>query len=334
MAIVGSTYLNLIDALKSDENTKLNGMVLEMLRKSNPILDDAMAIECNSGTTHKHSIRTGLPTPIWGRLYQGVPQSKSHTQAVEDTTGFLEAASGVDERLLKITKNPAALRLSEASAHLEAMNNEMATGIFYHDVATTPEKFKGLAARFSTLGTSGAANQIIDCGGTGSDNTSLWMVTWGDNQCHLLYPEGTQAGIAREDMGRQRVIDPVNGGAYYIKEEMFRWHVGLAVKDWRYVVRLANIDVSDLKAGNVDLYKYLRQGYYRHWGRRSKEGMTAIYCNADVLEALDAMQTNGGATDNYTRLRYREIEGAEVLTYRGFPLRDSDAILNTEARVV
>jgi len=29
-----------------------------------------------------------------------------------------------------------------------------------------------------------------------------------------------------------------------------------------------------------------------------------------------------------------EIEGKEVLTYRGIPIRETDALVNTEARVV
>src|SRR5690606_3421946 len=132
-------------------------------------------------------------------LYQGIPQSKSTQQAVTDTTGFLEARSAVDTRVLERAKNPAQIRLNEANAHLEAMNQEMASGIFYHDTATTPEKFKGLSARFSTIGGGGAGNQIIDAQGSGSVNTSIWFVTWGDHACHLLYPEGSKAGVQRLD---------------------------------------------------------------------------------------------------------------------------------------
>lgn len=335
MATLSSTYLNLIDIHK--QNDPRTGEVIEVLKQQNPILDDAMAVECNMGATHRHGIRTGLPTPAWGRLYKGIPQSKSQVQQVDDTTGFLEARSGVDTRALKLSKNPAALRLGEAMAHLESMNQEMATGLFYHDTATTPEKFKGLSARFSTIGGGGAGNQIIDAGGTGSDNTSIWFVTWGDHACHLLYPEGTKAGVERMDKGEQRVTD-ANGDAYYVKEETFEWHMGLAVKDWRYVSRIANIDVSDLAAGNVDLYKFMRKAYWKLHSRRldGKTSRIAIYANSDVLEALDGLQVggSGSAANDFLRLVPRELEGQEVLTYRSFPLRETDALLNTEARVV
>lgn len=343
MAVLSNTYLNLIDVFSRTEDGKVAANIIEMLKQSNPILDDAIAMECNMGTKHRHTIRTGLPEVTWGRLYQGIVQSKSQVQQVDDTTGWVESMSAVDERLLKLSKNAAAIRLSEAAPHMEAMNQEMATGIFYHDTATTPEKFKGLAARFNTLSTSGAGRQIIDAGGSGSDNTSIWFVTWADDACHLLYPEGTKAGIQREDMGRQRVTDE-NGNPYYVLEEKFEWHIGMAVKDWRYVVRIANIDVSELAAGNVDLYKFMRAAYWRLQNRRQVKGSEsssgrriAIYANRDVLEALDGLSTNGtGGTgeNSFLRLTTREIEGREVLVYREMPLRETDAIVNTEARVV
>lgn len=333
MATLGSTYLNLVDVLKRQEDGQQTATVIELLKQTNPVLDDAMAMECNMGAVHRHTIRTGLPFVSWGMLYKGTPQSKSTTQQVDDTTGFVEAMSAVDTRLLDLTPNPAALRLSEATAFLESMNQEMATGVFYHDTATTPEKFKGLSARYATIGGGGAGNQIVDAGGTGSDNTSIWFVTWGDNFTHLLYPKGSKAGVQRNDMGQQRVTDS-DGNPFYVMEEKFTWHIGMAVRDWRYNARIANVDVSDLKAGSVDLYSFMRKAYYKLQSRRVPGGRQAIYCNRDVLEALDGLATNGGASDSFIRLRPMEIEGKEVLSYRGIPIRETDALLNAEARVV
>lgn len=332
MATLGSTFVDLIDIYKGQNPDGTVATVIEMLSELNPILDDAIAVECNNGTKHMHTIRTGLPSVAWGKLYQGIPQSKSQKAQVEDTTGFVESLSTVDTRLLKLAKNSGAVRLSEASAHLEAIAQEVASRIFYGNSASDPEQFLGFAPRFNDLSAPNG-NQIIDAGGTGSDNTSVWFVTWGDNQCQLLYPEGTMAGVKREDKGEQRVLDGSNN-PYYVEEEMFSQHVGLAVKDWRYVSRIANIDVSDLLAGSVDIYKWMRKAYWQLQNRRVAGGRMAIYCNRDVMEALDAANTNAGASDNYTRLKPMELEGKEVLTYRGIPIRESDALLNTEARVV
>lgn len=332
MATLGASFVDLIDVYKQQDGKGQYVPIIEMLSEMNPILDDAIAVECNKGTTHLHTVRTGLPSVTWGMLYKGIPQSKSGKAQVEDTTGFVEGLSTIDTRLLALSANEGAVRLSEAQSFLEAMSNEVASRIFYGNNATDPEQFMGLAPRFNSLAAPNG-NQIIDAGGTGSDNTSIWLVSWGDNQCNLLYPKGTQAGVSRQDMGEQRVLD-ADGNPYYAKEEKFTWHVGMAVKDWRYVSRVANIDASLMQAGSVALYGFLRKAYYKLQSRRIAGGKLAMYCNRDVMEALDALAHNAGASDNFTRLKPMEIEGKEVLTYRGIPIRETDALLNTEARVV
>ena len=332
MATLGATFVDLIDVYKQQDGRGNFVDVIEMLMEMNPMLDDAIAVECNKGTTHLHTVRSGLPSVTWGKLYQGIPNSKGKKAQVEDTTGFVEGLSTVDKRLLELSTNEGAVRLSEAQSFLEAMSNEVASKLIYGNSASDPEEFMGLAPRFNDLGAANG-NQIIDAGGVGSDNTSVWFVTWGDNQCHLLYPKGTQAGVNREDKGEQRVTDS-GGDAYYAMEEMFTWHIGLAVKDWRYVSRIANIDVSLMQAGSVALYDFMRNAFYKLQNRRVAGGNIVIYCNRDVLEALDALATNAGASDNFVRLKRTEVEGGEVLSYRGIPIRETDAIINTEARVV
>lgn len=331
MATLGATFVDLIDVYKGQDGRGQFVKVIEMLAQMNPILDDALAMECNKGTEHLHTVRAGLPAVTWGMLYKGIPQSKSGKTQVTDTTGFVEGLSQVDTRLLALSGNEGAVRLSEAQSYLEAMSQEVATKLFYGNSATDPEQFMGLTPRFNDV-TAPNGNQIIKAGGTGSDNTSIWFVTWGDEQCHLLYPKGTAAGVTRDDKGEQRVID-TDGNAFYVKEELFTWHIGLAVKDWRYVSRICNIDVSLMQAGSVKLYDFMRKAYYKLQSRRVAGGSQAIYCNRDVLESLDALATNAGAADNFVRLTRKEVQGEEVLMYRGIPIRECDAILNTEGLV-
>ncbi|MES2055211.1 MAG: hypothetical protein V4564_04655 [Pseudomonadota bacterium] len=340
MATIGNSFLNLIDMYKgAGGSAAQTGEVIEVLRQLNPLMEDAVTAECNMGTVHRHTIRTGLPTVSWGMLYQGIPQSKSTTQQVDDTTGFVEGLSTVDTRLLDISPNPAAVRLSEGRAYLEAMAQEVQRGFFYHDTVATPERFKGLAARYNKIGGVGAGNQIVDAGGSGSDNTSIWFVTHGDNYTTLIHPKGTKAGVTREEKGEQRTAD-ANGNVYYVKEELFRQHVGVAVRDWRFNTRIANVDYSDTLTGAVDLYKFMRQAYYKLQGRRAAkmsgdvpaQGRTVIYMNRDVLSALDALGTN--TANGALMLKPMELQGQEVLSYRGIPIRETDALINAEARVV
>jgi len=341
MAIIGSSYPTLIDAYKGSAE----GTVIELLKQNNPILDDAIATQCNMDVVHRHPIRTGYPTAQWGRLYKGVKASKSTMQQVDDSTGFLEARSEIDVRLLKLAPDPAKARLVDSSPYLETMNQEMATGFFYHDTATTPEKFKGVSARYSAYNTGlvdpgkpNIANQVVHGGGTGSDNTSIWFVTWADHATSLLYPKGTKAGVVVMDKGEEKVLDP-NGDPYYAKVTTFEWHIGAFVKDYRHGARIANIDVSEMLAGTVDLWALLRKAYYRLYtvyGVGAEGGRTAIYMNRQVLETLDAQSSDRAllaANANATALKPENVEGKVVPTYRSIPIRMTDALLNTEALV-
>lgn len=335
MATIGNSYIGLIDTYK---RLGKNGDVLpviEALNILNPFMADAVAIECNMGASHRSTIRTGLPAVTWGRLYQGVPQSKSTTQQVDDTTGMVEGRSQVDERLPEFTQGKGAqIRMSEASTFLESMAQEVATNIWYGDTATTPERFKGLGARYNSL----SMPNVIAGGGAGSDNTSVWFVTHGERQTAMIYPEGTAAGVSRKDRGSQQVFDDLNN-PYFAKVEEFRQHVGITVGDWRFNARIANIDVSDLRAGSIDIYGLFRKAYWKLQARRNQKlenggmvsmGRTVIYANRDVLEALDA----GATEDNKVLLKPTEVEGREVLTYRGMPLRETDSLINAESLVV
>lgn len=329
---MGETYLTLADVYKRSQTDGQIGTILEMLSQCNPVLEDMLTVECNDGSTHLTTMRAGLPTATFRKLYEGVAPSKSTTIQVRDGVGMAEAWSEVDKKLVDMASNPAQVRLSESTAFLEALNNAVSQRIFYGDNVANPAEFLGLAPRFNDLN-AGNGKQIVDAGGQGNENTSIWMVVWGTNTVHALYPQGSKAGISRDDKGVQTTKDE-HGGLYDVYREKFSWDIGLSVRDWRYVARIANLDVNDVRKGKVPLYDYLRRAYYKLHQRTTMGGKAAIYCNADVLEALDGLASNAGAKDNFVRLKQSEVEGKEINIYRGIPVRQCDSLINTEARVI
>ncbi|MEM7741144.1 MAG: major capsid protein [Pseudomonadota bacterium] len=347
MAILGNTYLDLVEIARRTDKYDNSMAVTELLAQKNPVMQDSLAVACNEGKQHKSTVRTGLPNVAWGRLYKGIPQSKSKTQQVIDTTGFLEGRSTIDQRLLDGLKEPEKMKMVEGDAFLEAMAEEAQNTFFYGSTNTSPEKFDGLATRFSGFSTK-EGGQIVDAGGSGSDNMSIWMVEWSDQGCHMLYPSNHPAGLQREDKGIQRVFDE-DGNAYYAHEEIFYHHLGLAVKDYRRVVRIANIDVSNLLAdpfaidgGALSLLDVMRKGYHRLHAKQTMDQTfipamnqtvsrpkLVIYMNRTAFEAFDECHTEKSNVE----LRGKEIHGEMVPTYRDIPIRVSDALLNTEAAV-
>jgi hypothetical protein len=331
MATIGQTYLSLLDVHRRTQGDTIAD-IIELLAQTNPILSDMVVSEANDGATNLTTMRTGIPEGTFRKLYQGVQPQKSSVMQVRDSCGMIENWSEIDAKLVELSPNPAKLRLTEASAFIEGINQTMANRIFYGSTVNEPAEFLGLSPRFNDT-TALNGSQIIDAGGTGNDNTSIWFLVWGDRTCHAFYPRGSKSGLQREDKGKTTKT-LADGSVYDVYREKFSWDLGLSVRDWRYVARIANVDTSEMQAGNVPLYTHLRKAYYKLHQRVVSGGRAAIYCNRDVLEALDALATNAGASDSFIRLRPREIEGQEVLTYRGIPIRETDALLNTEARVI
>lgn len=329
MSTVGNTYPSMIDLYKNKEGGLVTSTIIEMLTQINPILADMIVRECNQGAHHLTTVRSGLPSATWRELYKGVQPSKATNKQVTDATGMLEAWSEIDAKLVDLAGSGAGqFRLNEAQAFLQAMSNEMSETIFYGSAAN---EFQGFAPRFNDLAAENGG-QIVDAGGTGPNLTSIWFVVWGENTCHGLYPQGTSAGLTRTDKGMQ--TKETDDGVYDVYREKFTWDMGLSVRDWRYVVRIANVDIDALQAGTLDLYALMRKAYYKLYQRQVAGGRAAIYCNTDVMEALDGLATNNGTTDNFVRLSPMELEGEQVMGYRGMPLREVDALINTESQVV
>jgi hypothetical protein len=312
--------------------------VAELLSQSNEILEDCVYKEGNLPTGDRVVIRTGLPTAYWRSLNQGIPNSKSSTAQVDEACGMLEARSEVDKDLAMLNGNTAQFRLSEDTAFLEAMNQTQATTMFYGNPAIEPKSFLGLAARYSSLSASNGQN-ILDAGGTGSDNTSVYLVCWGDNTVYCPFPKGSKAGLIHEDLGEQTVYnsDSTRLQAYATR---YQWKNGLVVKDWRYVVRIANIDVSDLMgqatsqaaAASTALVKMMARAMYRI--PNLAMGRSAFYMNRTVhsglsVAALDkssaVLKINEGLSQFGTASSY--------LSFLGIPLRRVDSLINAEARI-
>ena len=330
MSTLGANYLTLADRMKRTENGKIAAEIIEMMSETNEVLQDANALQCNDGSNHITTIRTGLPSAVFRKLYGFVPSSKSTTEQVKDVTGMLETYSIVDVDLVDKSENPKKFRLSESSAFIEAMNQKLQETIFYGSIKENAAAFDGLTARYSKKSTDSKkiGYNIIDAGGTGNDNTSIWFVTWGDLHTSLLYPQGSQAGIQHKDDGILTETSST-GGKRKVYQDHFKMDVGLSVRDWRSTCRIANIDVSNLSAENAaDLEDLLNQAYYRI-RRFAKTGKTYIYCNSTILMHFEA-QLKSKTNVNFT---IKEYLNDNILHYKNIPIRECEQITCEEVAV-
>ena len=330
MATITSTTMpTLADLAKRMDPDGTIAKVIELLVQRNPILQVMPWAECNDGTAHKTTVRNGLPTAAWRMLNYGVPSSKSATTQVRDTTGMLETFAKIDLALAKLNGNSAAWRLSEEAPFRETMNQNVASTLFYGDVTVNPERFTGLAPRFSSSTAENGRN-IIKGGGAGSDNTSIWLMVMGENTVHGLYPKGSTAGLDVRDLGEDTASDGA-GGEYQILRTHYKWDCGLTMRDWRYVVRICNIDVSNLtKTGSTgsDLIDLMAQALEAV--EDLNLGTPAFFGNRTVSSFLRRQIANKVSSSTLTM---GDVAGKRVMMFDEVPFYRTDAILNTEATV-
>lgn len=329
MATLGDLNPTLSDVAKRlDADGKIDTIV-ELLNETNEILEDMTFMEGNLPTGHRSTIRSGLPSATWRKLNYGVQPSKSRTVTVQDNCGMLEAYAEVDKMLADLNGNTAAFRLSEDRAFLESMNQTMADTLFYGDTTTDPEKFMGLDARYNSLSAENGGN-IVAGGGSGADNHSIWLVVWGPNTVFGIYPKGSKAGFQHRDLGEVTLEDDA-GGKYQGYRTHYKWDIGLVVKDWRYIVRIANIDDSALTknaSSGADLVDLMTQAIelIPNMGM----GRPVFYCNRTIRSFLRRQIKNS----NNVNISMDEVAGKKVVAFDGIPVRRVDALLDgTEATI-
>lgn len=332
MGVIGVKFPTLLDVVsRTSPDGSVGKDIVEMLQEKNVMLEEMVWEEGNDGTGHKTTIRTGYPTATWRLLNYGVQPSKSTTTQIRDTTGMLEAYAEVDKSLVNMSGDPKGFRASEDSAFLDSMSNDMMETVIYGNASVNQERFTGLAPRFMSKSAANGVN-IIDAGGLGSDNTSIWLVVWGKKTAHGIYPKGSQGGIHSQDLG-EVTLEDANRGKYQGFRTHYKWDAGVTIRDWRYVSRGANIDVSDLKGDlssgpnlidiMTDMIEALPADYM-------SVGRPVFY----VPRAISSVLRKQAKNTKNVNLTLEEIAGKKVTTFDGIPVRRVDAILTTEARVV
>lgn len=332
MAALGASALTLIDWAKRLDPDGSTPTIVELLGQTNQILEDMLWLEGNLPTGHRTTVRTGLPTVAWRLLNQGIQPSKSTTAQIDEQVGMLEAWSEVDRDLANLNGNVAQFRMSEATAFIEAMNQEMAATLFYGNAGLAQEEFTGLAIRYS-LSTAANGQNIVKAGGSGADNSSIWLVVWGAQTVHGIFPKGSKAGLMHEDLGEETVETTagVAGSRMRAFRDHWQWKCGIALRDWRYAVRICNLDISTLVAQSGQ--PAIREAMIKAIHRIPAMGMgkAAFYANRSISQYLDIERFKGVGTGG--GLSYDVVDGKWVSSFRGIPIRTCDALLETEATV-
>ena len=338
MATLGTNVLTMADWAKRLDPDGKTAFITEVLSQSNEVLNDMLFKEGNLPTGEQTTIRTGLPDVFYRQINQGVPKSKATTAQITENAAILSARSEVDVDEADLNGNTGEFRLSESMAFMEAMSQQQAETLFYGSAAN-PEEFVGFSDRYSDLSATNGQN-ILDAGGTGSDNASIWLVGWGDRTVFGVFPKGSQAGLTHRDLGEIDAFDS-NNDRFRAYADEYKWKNGLVVKDWRYAARIANVDIPDLEGQTgsqaataaTAIIKQMAAAISRLPSLSNVK--TSFYVNRTVatflrIAAMDKSQSVLSVDAGLDQF------GKDIFTLRfqGIPVRIVDKLVNNEARVV
>ena len=340
MAVLANTHPTLLDLKRRmDPNDKI-ARIIELLHQEDDIIEDMVWIEGNLPTGHRTTIRTGLPIPTWRKLYGGVQPTKSTTAQITDSCGMLEAYAEVDKALADLNGNTAEFRLSEDRAHIEGIRQELQSTTFFGNETTEPEAFTGLGARFNSTTAANGENVLKAGGSNAATTTSIWLACWGPNTGHAIYPKGSTVGLQMQDKGQVTIENAtdgvggtVGGGRFEAYRTHYRWDCGLTIRDWRYFVRIANIDTallnSTFSGSSADLTDLMARATELLPNRSM--GRCVWYMNRTVRSFLRRQLAEKVKASTLTM---ESVGGRPVMMFDEIPVRRADALLIGEGLVV
>jgi hypothetical protein len=338
LTIATNTDLTLVDVAKRTKNGEMLPIV-EAMQQRNGLLQSMVWREGNTDTGHMVAARNSLPSVTWVRYNDGVLPSKSTVDTYSEKTGILEGLSSVDKRVAQINGNEAAFRASEDDSFLAQMANTLESAFFYESTAANPERILGLQPRLnSTTGKYG--KQIIQAqtDEQSADQTSIWLVGWGERTVYGITPRGNPTGLEMEDKGEIRDKDST-GKVKYKYETLFRWRCGLCVEDYRFLARIADISTTTLTvdaSSGADIIRAMVKAYWQIFDPRAVR--LAWYCNRTIgaflhQQALSKTYNSTLSIDPAPMIGSDGIFGQPIVRALGFPIFISDAITNTESYV-
>jgi len=338
MTLKNINYFSLADKTKlvAPDGTALK--IAQILEKSTPFLEDMPTMEGNLATGHMGALQTELASSTFTDYYEGVIPTKGKNQIITWTTARQRSLAVVDADLLKLDNNSDIALMNQSLSHLMGMGQDWESKLIY-GTKDDSGRILGLAATYDHLSTSETdiGSNVIDAGGTGSDNSSIWLAYWGMNNAHGIYPKGSVGGIEKIDYKTELVTAPNGVGQYEARRILFKHDCGLAIPNWKSIVRIANIDVSELADAGESTYdgaplaNLLIRAYNLFTRSVKAMGKPYIYCNRTVKTALDLI-ANNKPTLGINMVK--DVLGEPVTTFWGIPIHTAEMILNTEARVI
>ena len=322
----------------------VNGMVPEMARlleQTNAIGEFMRWMPTNKETYHVTVVETGIPQPSLRRLNQGISPTKGTAAQIEDGMAHIENRAIMDVDMpAGSAGNLAKIRLNHSRQHIEGFMQYFAYLLFYGNQALDERQFNGLASRYNAI-TGNVADNVINAGGTGTDNMSVWLVDHGEGGLTGINPPGDTAGLQHEDKGTEFVTTSVTAGSestgFYAYVDRFVMKAGITIPDWRRVVRICNVDLSDLvgatgtqaSSASTYLIDLMADAIERIPNAERRSSNLKFYCTRTAKTWI-RRQSAVKAANTITFSAPAGTTEIPVLRAHGVPVHVCDQLLHTE----
>jgi hypothetical protein len=256
--------VTLHELVKAQHDGKLL-RIAEVLQKKTPLYRDLHWEKGNHTTGHMIRRRRALASGSWRGLNEGVEPTKSKTETLTEECGLFEARSEVDAVFMQLNGGDEYRAKEDMAVLSQVFPQEAETGFIYHSKKTAPKKFTGLIPRLDALsGLPVGQSQVVasQISASGDDQMSALLVGHGPGKVYAITPQNCPTGIQHVDMGPQDLTD-VNGNKYEGRVSIFRQWMGLCVEDYRYVVRVCNLDKSAMVRTGKLIIQSLIDGYHQ-----------------------------------------------------------------------
>lgn len=322
----GRSLYDMVKNLDADGNAVKTA---EVLQKACPMLQDAPVVTANNITTHKISVRTGLPSAEVKRLNQGVGGSFGSRETYEFGMKEYQSLPWIDKLEFKYAKDPNEVRQSNMEGILQGWGQSIESDFLYDKKANGLDSINGIDSYCGTLD----GNRVIDGGAATVSSKkvmSIYLVAWDTEMgAFAIAPQGDTAGVKFNVLGDQVIADPNNSGKQLLVEQYeVDASLGFGVKDKRAIARIANIDcttVSNTTFNAEWLMKAINQ--FPTW-LRSK---IVIYVPREIELAMQmAANVKSNASFVYGQ---KELYAETLSTFNGLPIRVSEAIVPQTAIV-
>ena len=337
----GSNYITFRDIQSGRlPNGNFDKDVVELMAQENPVLQDVLWKECSRGREDITTIRTGMPSATLRMFYQGVEGSKSAKKQVTNACCTVSTALTFDWRLYQQTKDKAAFLADEQRAHADVVGQGIARLLFYGDTDEDPRGINGFARTYCEFAKEGftddkKAQFYVLNGGHKTVETadsalrSIYLIGWGVKSAHGLYPAESQMGIQINTLTQQYVDDTNGAGKLNVGIQEMNWDAGLAIRDFRYCGRIANIDLT--RAFDTSDVPDYTEKIRRLVCRVKGEGVSQrLYMCRQMFEVLS---TQFGRKTQENAIRYPDLLQKLDATILGIPVSFNDA-LNTDEQAV